>query len=66
MNFLNNRTNIWIWRQAFASLQHGFLRSEENIHLHKIYSVSEKIRPLCHIYIWDMSMNIVYMHEDLV
>ena len=30
MNFLNNRTNIWIWRQAFTSLQHGFLRSEEN------------------------------------
>ena len=31
MNFLNNRTNTWIWRQAFASLQHGFLRSEENV-----------------------------------
>ena len=34
MNFLNNRTNIWIWRQAFASLQHGFLRSEENVVLY--------------------------------
>ena len=31
INFLNNRTNIWIWRQAFASLQHGLLRSEENV-----------------------------------
>ena len=31
MNFLNNRTNIWIWRQAFTSLQHGFLGSEENV-----------------------------------
>ena len=33
-NFLNNRTNTWIWRQAFASLQHGFLRSEENVVLY--------------------------------
>ena len=31
INFLINRTNIWIWRQAFASLQHCFLRSEENV-----------------------------------
>ena len=31
MNFLNNRTNIWIWRQPFVSLSHGFLRSEENV-----------------------------------
>ena len=34
INFLNNRTNILIWRQAFASLQHGFLRSKENVVLY--------------------------------
>ena len=34
INFLNNRTNIRIWRQAFVCLQHGFLRSEENVVLH--------------------------------
>ena len=34
MNFLHNRTIIWIWRQAFASLQHDFLRSEENVVLY--------------------------------
>ena len=34
MHFLNNITNIWIWRQVFASLQHGFLRSEENVVLY--------------------------------
>ena len=34
MNFLNNRTNIWNWRQALTSLQHGFLRSEENVVLY--------------------------------
>ena len=31
INFLNNKTNIWIWRQAFVSLQYSFLRSEENV-----------------------------------
>ena len=34
MLFLYNRTNIWIRRQAFTSLQHGFLGSEENVVLH--------------------------------
>ena len=34
INFLMNRTKILIWRQAFASLQHCFLRSEENVVLH--------------------------------
>ena len=34
INFLKNRTKILIRRQAFASLQHGFLRSEENVVLY--------------------------------
>ena len=29
--FSTNRSKILIWKQAFASLQHGFLRSEENV-----------------------------------
>ena len=34
MLFLYNRTNIR--RQAFTSLQHGFLRSEENVVLYNL------------------------------
>ena len=34
IDFLTNRTKILIWRQAFISLQHGFLRSEENVVLY--------------------------------
>ena len=36
INFLKNRANILIRRQAFASLQHGFLRSEENVVLYNL------------------------------
>ena len=32
--FLYSRTNILFRRQAFASLQHGFLRSKENVALY--------------------------------
>ena len=34
IDFLTNRTKYLIRRQAFASLQHGFLRSEENVVLY--------------------------------
>ena len=34
INFLTNRTKYLIRRQAFASLHHGFLRSEENVVLY--------------------------------
>ena len=34
INFLKNRTKILIRRQAFASLQLGFFRSEENVVLY--------------------------------
>ena len=34
IDFLTKRTNYLIRRQAFASLQHGFLRSEENVVLY--------------------------------
>ena len=41
MNFLNNRTNIWIWRQAFACSQHGFLRSKENVVLYNFETTED-------------------------
>ena len=48
-DFLTNRTKILIWRQAFASLQHGFLRSEKNVVLYILYPYnhSSDLRKLC-------------------
>ena len=34
INFLKNKAKFFIGRQAFTSLQHGFLRSEENVILY--------------------------------
>ena len=42
INLFKNRTKFLIRRQAFASLQHGFLRSEGKCSI-KFGSVSEKI-----------------------
>ena len=34
VDFLKIRTNFMLSRQAFASLQHGLLRSVENVFIH--------------------------------
>ena len=38
LDFLRNRTKFSAERQAFASFQTGFLRSEENVYLNNLYS----------------------------
>ena len=45
--FLYNKTNIWGRRQAFTSLQHGFLWSEENVVLYN-FETPERYMGKCY------------------
>ena len=36
LNFLKIRTNFYLSSQAFACLQHGFLRNVENVYIHNL------------------------------
>ena len=46
-NVINASTNIWIRRQAFASLQHGFLRYEENVVLYN-FETPKRCMGMCY------------------
>ena len=54
--FFSKTELIWLGRQAFASFQHGFLRSKENVKLHNFMyakGVSENIGKYHLPHIWD-------------
>ena len=40
LNFLKIRTNLMLSSQAFACLQHGFLRTVENVSIHNFVTTN--------------------------